>query len=382
MESLAHDPGAVSRSPILSEAELWVVDACRPRGDADPALEVPLGLDWDAALRVAARNRVTSILCDALARVEIPADAQGVVKELQANGVLRSAMARRELVELGGILGGAGVETLLYKGLDLEERFYPSRRRRLFGDLDLIVRNGDVGRADEALRAAGYRPPDGAPPLDYFRKYHLHREYERPGAAYPVELHWAVDSPYAARRVGLGEIFERAVPSTVDGLRVPHAADAMFLVLLHLAKHIGLCASLPSAEARIKAVLDAGGWLWIMDGVYGLARLDPREGERLIDMASAFGSEAELAAAARLIEDALPGALDGALNELLSKEARPSLVTRLLYPDLVSGGAVTARGQARRRFMLEPLPHLTFRPVQVVELAFPHAPRARRGRAR
>ena len=115
--------------------------------------------------------------------------------------------------ELADVLAGADISPLVYKGLDFAVQYYSNPRFRAFRDLDIIVGSDEVTRADSALRAAGYGPLQDRMPLEYFRRFHLHAEYEHPSWSLPVELHWELDSPYVAARTDLESIRRRAAPA-------------------------------------------------------------------------------------------------------------------------------------------------------------------------
>ena len=350
---------------ILPPAKEWVVAACRPRAPGDAPIGVPDTLDWDHALDTAHANFVSPLVAEALAGLPLPVPVRARIKEAQAHAALRGAVAREELGRIEALFAESGVRAILYKGLDLEERFYPERRRRLFGDIDLIVRDADIEVSDRALLSAGYAPPPGGPPLAYYRRFHLHQVYHHADRRFPIELHWAVDSPYAVDRIPMDELFQRARPRRGDNVLSPDELDTLLLVASHLDKHIGLCAELPTRETRLKAVLDAGGLLWVMDVVYGLSHLSDAAAKRLVDHAAALRCRPALHRACRLAADVAPGRVP--TFALPEGQPKPSLAARLAYPDLARDRPVTAQGIRRRAFLFETLEHLTFRPVRVLE---------------
>jgi len=94
-----------------------------------------------------------------------------------------------ELVEL---LGNNGIQTTLLKGISVSEQFYSPPHSRIMGDVDVLVGDADLSRADELMLSAGY-VADDAEALD---GPHHHRPAVRhPETSVIVELHSGLFSP-------------------------------------------------------------------------------------------------------------------------------------------------------------------------------------------
>lgn len=100
---------------------------------------------------------------------------------------------------------------LLLKGPELT-RVYPGGARRL-ADLDLVA--GDAERAQEALLTAGFRERPYTLHPDYDLHHHLH-PLVWPGIPMPVEIHRRVPWPRGLAGPRSEELFEAAVPSSVE----------------------------------------------------------------------------------------------------------------------------------------------------------------------
>lgn len=128
----------------------------------------------------------------------------GVACPLEAEILGRQILAARQAAEIR-----RRVEFLPLKGLHLAHRVYPSPALRDMGDLDLLVRPGDLRAAHEALRASGYAAecdPDAV-------KGSLNAVlYHRDGDL-PVHLHWHVSNaslPHFMYRIDSEEIWREA----------------------------------------------------------------------------------------------------------------------------------------------------------------------------
>ena len=344
-------------------------------------------LSWDRMFQLARSNRVAGFLGDLLEHgaLSVPADSsvRSHWRRLRGALAIQNELARRQLQALAEELRGAGIRTLLYKGLDFQFRFYSGEILRSFNDVDLIVAADDARRADAVFRSAGYDFREGDLPLDYYLRFHLHAVYRHPDWRYPIELHWALDSPYVGPETRLPELFAAAQPAPhLSGFLSPSPIDALALMVLHLAKHLGLCARLPTREARLKSVLEAGGLVWLVD-VIGWFRTqgELHSSDLVLERMRTLEAESSLAVAARLVLDLDPQSVPSELESFASPSAPGrSLLATLVYPDLCSARGVTRFGPRVRAVLMRTLPGLTFRPIAALEIFFPGV--APRGRAR
>lgn len=287
------------------------------------------------------------------------------------------SVARKQLVELGAVLAAVDIAALLYKGLDFADRYYTHPRFRGFRDLDIIVGKDEVSRTDSALRAAGYRLSDRMP-LEYSQRFHLHAEYAHPRWPLPVELHWDLDSPYVATRTDLDAVRCRAIPALdlAPDLMRPSALDALALMAIHLKKHLALPAQLPTREARLAAVIDAGGLVWVLDVTSWMREETAAHGEEeILRRFREFGAHEALTVSLRLAHDLDETALpDWARAAATRDSVETSLVCRLVYPELSSGRPGARVGSWLGRLLLTSVPGLVLRPIRILEAIAP--PRA------
>jgi hypothetical protein len=187
---------------------LSILGAGRPPG------EIALG----RVLREARLERTLPIVCRNLG-LACPEERQILARQVQA------AHQAREI--------GGRVEVLPLKGLHLAHRVYPSPGLRDMGDIDLLVRRGELPGADRALRALGY-----APQLDPFRLAggggSLQAALYLREDSLPVHLHWHPSNaslPHFMYRIDADEVWSEAR----GGAMAPHH----FLVALceHALKH-------------------------------------------------------------------------------------------------------------------------------------------------
>jgi hypothetical protein len=154
----------------------------------------------------------------------------------------RVAMVRRQVLadldELGAVLRRENVDFLVFKGPVLGEFVDPEPGQRSYGDLDVLVRAGELGTAVDALESAGFRLVDQNWDL-------LHRA--RTGEVHligpsgtPIDLHWHLVNQAGLRElfsVDVDALFERSRQVSVGAATVAtlDAVDTLVYVCLHAA---------------------------------------------------------------------------------------------------------------------------------------------------
>jgi len=189
---------------------------------------------WDAAAELIRREPVEPATFLALAREAdvhpllhamldregraglVGAEAMARLEELRRkvsrDNVLLLARAEQSL----DLLREAGVTPIALKGLDLLHRLYERFDERTLDDVDLLVRREDLGRAIEALQAAGWEPPPEPLRTHYIRSSH-HLPLHSPGpVTVDFEIHWNLAQEYRFA-VDPEGIFRRAVPVELAG---------------------------------------------------------------------------------------------------------------------------------------------------------------------
>ena len=114
----------------------------------------------DSFVPYARRHQLAGFLYALLKRRGTPAAVPTEVLEgLERRYRVESRKRRILRAELAGVLdafSGANVDCMVIKGPELAGRYYGSDDARLYWDLDVLVRQADVGNADRVLRDAGF----------------------------------------------------------------------------------------------------------------------------------------------------------------------------------------------------------------------------------
>jgi hypothetical protein len=371
----------VQDSGVLSPNDRFLLAACAPSGVDATRLDWARdpGFSWELALDQAASNRIP----DAAARLALSEPLAPCVDEplrerwraIQERAKRRVEGAAREVRVISEAMAHRGVVPLLYKGLDFDALCYPPGVRRAFNDIDLIVRPEDAEQAAAALFGCDYDLPPGNPPLDYYRRFHLHAILlDRERRCLPVELHWALESPHAAAPDVMPLVFEKARSDPdLGGLLRPDPVDSLALMAIHLEKHLGLSSSLPTREARLESVIEAHGLVWVLDVVLWMReRGAPLDAALVEARMRELAAEGALVTSLRLALDLEPSALPAwavALAERLPG-ATP-LIARLVYPDLHAGRPPSERARRLRAWGFRTLPEVGFAPLNALQALLP-----------
>jgi hypothetical protein len=303
-------PAAVSidlRIPGDFSAELRLLlcalRAALGTGDTAEIVRLRVGIDWAAFAAGVRRHRVGAFLHHRLpaeAREAFP-EATRAVFGRQADRAMRRALARTaELARIVRALGEGGVAAASVKGPLLALELYGDLGQRHSGDLDLVVAETDVGRADGILQAQGYRrrePDFELTPrqLEAHLRFHRENEYRNPATGIRLELKWRLFSPSDA---GDADREWREVAGQRVAVLAP--SDNLLYLFAHGARH---------------------GWFrlfWLIDAVL-LMRAEPTDWEQTLSEARRLGVLRPLLQGATLARDLLglapPPVLAGPLLE-------------------------------------------------------------------
>lgn len=172
---------------------------------------------------------------------------KGLLKGLKINyeaNKIRNQFLAAELAKIVRALQEAGIAAIAYKGPVMGEMLYEDAAAREFGDLDLIVRAGDVLQARRLLITLGYRSQ-----FDFSEEeerlyiqsrigycYSLERQDQAGTALSYVELHWRTE---VSDTVPPDWLWKQTEPADVNGIAVLRfRVEALMLLLcLHGFRH-------------------------------------------------------------------------------------------------------------------------------------------------
>ena len=194
-------------------------------------------LDWDFAVEEAAVNSILPLVARqiaALAADIAPARHVDRLNKAARANALRCLTLTAELIRIADLLRAAGVQPIPYKGPVTAAQAYGDVALREFEDLDIVVRQRDMGKVNEVMMGLGYRPKhpwrfgSANSPSVVPGEYDYHDDARR----MIVEFHTELTLRHFPMRPDLEEMSRRLVPVMLSGHAVRTFAPEDMLVLL------------------------------------------------------------------------------------------------------------------------------------------------------
>lgn len=229
--------------------------------------------DWDRVLAIAAAGSVAESIWSGVtlrgAEAGIPEPARTVLREAHEGATARNALLLSEAASVQAAFAEAGVPSVILKGPGLLVAHCPDIGARHVGDVDVLVRDGDVARAEEVARGMpGARAPTGMfydgrdREIGIRQGGHATKFHTRSGIA--LEIHARI--PGGSRDGSEVEgVFarSRAIPWQGRSLRIPSRGDVGAIACLHVFDaHHGAGRFLWRHLGDLAVVIGNGGATW------------------------------------------------------------------------------------------------------------------------
>ena len=193
--------------------------------------------EWEDLLQQAERHQVTPLLHRSLQgaerRATVPAAVQERLEISYFQTAARSARIYAQLREMLEALGKEQIPVIVLKGAYLAEIAYADVTLRPMRDVDLLARQADLARAEQALLALGYGPEEDDGGIDDYSTHRHLPPLARAGAA-PVEIHWTIDDS-GRFQIDVEGLWARARAVRIAGVET--LALGTEDLLLHLCLH-------------------------------------------------------------------------------------------------------------------------------------------------
>lgn len=202
-------------------------------------------VDWIALIRLAMRHDVMPLLYRGLQQVCPDSVPKSIFEPLRTRYEAQAAQNRRLAEELVRILPrfeDSGIPVMPYKGPALAQRLYGDLSLRESSDLDILIRERDVPRAQELIRSLGYgfvSLKDTDKLARYIRTNpDCELQFKRTDGML-LELHWRFARRSACVRQDPERFLQRSEMIRLAGAQVPSLPlEVYFLILsLHASKH-------------------------------------------------------------------------------------------------------------------------------------------------
>jgi SAM-dependent methyltransferase len=274
-------------------------------------------LDWQAVATSAWDHRITPPVTRNLERIcaeNVPAVWMQYLRNGAQQNLRRSLALSAELLRILDALEAAGIQGIPYKGPTLAALAYRNLALREFGDLDLLMAQEEIERAQSVMRELGYEMHDFAPARWRSREAVPGQySYSRQEGNFLAELHTEQTLRYFPDGLPVEKLRQRLQLVAVGGRLVPTLgmADLLNFLCVHGAKHFW---------SRIQWIADVAE---LVDG--GAVDLS-----RVLERANELGSRRMLLLGLRLTHELLNAEIpEEVLQECHATPALDSMVTQV-----------------------------------------------------
>lgn len=246
--------------------------ACGGQSRLDNTSLLAPELDWERILESAEYHRLIPAMHSAWA------GTNGVPSTLRTRAHKHAWRVMHFTVELTRIahcFEQRGIEFLAHKGPALAQLLYGDPAMRQFGDLDVIIRSRDFGRAKDALIELGYDPGLrlSARQEQAFLRSGYECSFGLNSERNLVELQWQIVPRFCSINFDIDALFRRSARIDLNGLSLKTLGheDLLLALCVHAAKHewaqLGM---LRDISALAQFDLD---WNWISTAAHRLGIL-------------------------------------------------------------------------------------------------------------
>ncbi len=194
--------------------------------------------DWNALLEQAARHGITPLFYHGLRThcpgVSIPPAVTAALRQAYLENAARNVRLYQILSGVLQALHRHTIPVIVLKGAHLAELVYGAPALRFMGDLDLLVKTGDLMKVDALLIEMGCTPTIHNRIVASDNNEFV---YIMPRRDVCLEVHWSILSPLLPFAIDTEGQWERARPARIAG--VDAAVFCPEDLLLHLCLHAG-----------------------------------------------------------------------------------------------------------------------------------------------
>lgn len=208
-------------------------------------------INWDRFKELIIHHELTPLVSYALksANAKMPGAFEDFAKNSYQSAVIKCLDFWNEFLRIADTFKKSGISLVPLKGIALLPDIYESRFLRNMSDIDIVVREEDIQKAEAVLDNLGYKKDLLGLNEKYWRENQCHILFckERDGRTLHVELHWGLDF----KRNGSNLLTEcwgrlRQIESCNTKITLLSAEDTLFSLALH-ARRMGSTLSLKNA---------------------------------------------------------------------------------------------------------------------------------------
>ena len=185
-------------------------------------------VDWQEVLRLAARHSVRPLLLRSLKSVcwdVVPVTIQKELTLFTRKNAVKNLIYIRELIELIDEFNTHSIASATIKGPIISYALYDNFSMREFSDLDIVVREDDVEKAETILIRRGYTPDFAdANYRSVFLKYLGQYAFRNRNTGITIDLHWQLAPKGLPFPVQADDVWSKLEAVQIAHNRVPTLA--------------------------------------------------------------------------------------------------------------------------------------------------------------
>jgi Uncharacterised nucleotidyltransferase len=209
----------------------------RSQPDAQSITElVNEAVNWQTLVELAQQHYVRPMLLQSLKSAcwdAVPQTTKLALERFNKANVQKNLLFTGELLRLVGLFQQDRVPIATFKGPVLAVSVYGNLALREFSDVDLLVHEGDLRRAENILVSRGYQAD--FPDRDYrsaFVGYQGQYAFRHSKTGISIDLHWRLSNKGAAFPIQSSEIWPRLDQVIIAGRNVPTLANDDLVLFL------------------------------------------------------------------------------------------------------------------------------------------------------
>ena len=207
-------------------------------------------LDWDYIVESSTRHRISPLLYWNLSSIDdgeyVPAEVMTKLRKRYHKNAARNKLLYDELSRVLKAFKDAGIGVIVLKGAFLAEAIYKNIGLRQMSDVDLLIKKGDLRKAEKELVQLGYHAP--IYPTKWHEKLYTQWQTEQaeeiPFRKYDkhvkIDVHWDIQSPSSPFQIDINKFWENVQPVKIANVETLVFApeDLLLHLCLHMERHL------------------------------------------------------------------------------------------------------------------------------------------------
>jgi hypothetical protein len=342
----------VQSDRVTSEIVLALLRASLGTGPLPDATRLA-ECDWRYFSILSRHHGVGPILYRALHEraASVPAEWMQIFKAEYVTNAFHNQLAQTSVDKIGARFSSEQIPVIVMKGAALLRTLYDDQGLRILGDVDLLVDERDVERADTQLQTWGFKlsPSENAEEVGSRCHYSLLYCWQLPRTV-PVELHWRIFERYRPYVFDLDAVRAQArpFPGTPPNVLVMAPEHELAHLCLHLDRHAITYRTLVGRTDWCELLLlpqGLGRLAWLYDiALYLQRRNELIDWDSFVETARRWAIDGRLYATFEMARRALGVGPPPEVLQALNR-GRPQLVERIAHSVVLAAHRANEAGR-------------------------------------